>query len=140
MYVTENKPNIDKYMECRKKANKIICSKKKSLSKQGNRKYGFLSNQNDSRKFYQAAKKLNKGFQPRMNICMDKNGNVIGYKSEIMDRWVEYFEKTLNRRDEQKTEKIQYITVETEIESPSLLEVKMAIGKKKKIEQLVRIS
>jgi hypothetical protein len=52
----------------------------------------FLSNQNDSRKFYPAVKNLSKGFQPRLDICKDKNGNVIGDKSEIMNRWVEYFE------------------------------------------------
>jgi hypothetical protein len=30
-----------------------------------------------------------------MNICKDKNGNVIGDKAEVMNRWVEYFEETL---------------------------------------------
>jgi hypothetical protein len=38
---------------------------------------------------------LNKGYQPRLDICKDKNGNVIGDKLEIMNRWVEYFEETL---------------------------------------------
>jgi hypothetical protein len=48
-----------------------------------------------------------------------------------MNRWVEYFEETLNRTDEHETEKVQYITSEIEIESPSLHEVKMAIDKQK---------
>jgi hypothetical protein len=43
-----------------------------------------------------------------------------------MNRWDEYFEQILNR-----TEKIQYITAEIEIESLSLLEVKTEIHKKK---------
>jgi hypothetical protein len=68
---------------------------------------------------------LNAGFQPRLGICKDKNGNVRGDKSEIMNRWVEYFQECLNRTDEQETETIQYITAETEIESPSLLVVKI---------------
>jgi hypothetical protein len=38
---------------------------------------------------------LNKEFQPRLDICKYKNGNVVGDKSEIMNRWVEYFEKFL---------------------------------------------
>jgi hypothetical protein len=75
---------------------------------------------------------LKKGFQPRLDICKDKNENVLGDKSQIMKRQVEYFEETLNRTDEQETEKIQYITADIEIESPSLLEVKMAIDKQKK--------
>jgi hypothetical protein len=49
-----------------------------------------------------------------------------------MNRWVEYFEETLNRTDEQETETIQYITAETGIESPSLLEVKTVIDKQNK--------
>jgi hypothetical protein len=122
----------DKYKESRRKANKIICSKKKAYIKNKIENIDFLSNQSDSRKFYQAVKKLNKGFQPRLDICKDKNGNVIGDKSEIMNRCVEYFEETLNRTDEQETEKIQYITAEIEIESLSLLEVKMAIDNQKK--------
>jgi hypothetical protein len=55
----------------------------------------LLSNQNDSRKFHRAVKKLNRGFQPRLRICKDKNGKVIRDKSEIMNRWVDYFEETL---------------------------------------------
>jgi hypothetical protein len=39
-------------------------------------------------------KKLNKIFQPRMHICKDKNGTVIGDGSEILNRWAEYVEET----------------------------------------------
>jgi hypothetical protein len=67
-----------------------------------------------------------------LDTCKDKNGNVLADKSEIMNRWVEYFEDTLNRTDEQETETIQYITADIEIESPSLLVVKTAIDKQNK--------
>jgi hypothetical protein len=120
-----------KYRESRKKANKIICGKKKAYLKKEMENIEFFSNQNGSRKIYEAVKKLNKGFQPRLDICKNKNGNVIGDKSEIVNRWVEYFKEILNRTAEQETEIMQYITAEIEIESPSLLEVKMALDKKK---------
>lgn len=48
-----------------------------------------------------------------------------------MNKWVEYVEETLNRTDEKETGKIQYITDETETDTPSLLEVYMAIDKQK---------
>jgi hypothetical protein len=32
-----------------------------------------------------------------LDICKDKNANVIGDKSEIMNRWVEYSEETLKQ-------------------------------------------
>jgi hypothetical protein len=47
----------DKYKESRKKANKIIHSKKKAHLKKEIENIELLSNQNDSRKFYQAVKK-----------------------------------------------------------------------------------
>jgi hypothetical protein len=71
----------DKYKESRKKVNKIICSKKKAYLKKEIENIEFLSKQNDNMKFHQAVKKLNKGFQPRLDICKDKNGTVIGDKS-----------------------------------------------------------
>jgi hypothetical protein len=50
----------NKYKESSKKANKIIPSKKKAYLKREIENIEFLSNQNDSRKFYQAVKNLNK--------------------------------------------------------------------------------
>jgi hypothetical protein len=78
-----------------KKANKTIHSKKKAYLRKEIKNIEFLSNQNDSRKFYQAVKKMNKGFQPKLDICKDKNVNVTGDKSEIMKRWAECFAETL---------------------------------------------
>jgi ribosomal protein L17 len=49
----------DKYKESRKRANKIIHSKKKAHLKKEIENIEFLSNENDSRKFYQTVKKLN---------------------------------------------------------------------------------
>jgi vacuolar-type H+-ATPase subunit C/Vma6 len=51
-------------------ANKIIQSKKKAHLKEEMENIELLSNQND-RKYYEAVKKLNKGFKPRLDICKD---------------------------------------------------------------------
>jgi hypothetical protein len=34
-------------------------------------------------------------FQPRVDFCRDKLGNLIGGEVEIRDRWKEYFEELL---------------------------------------------
>jgi hypothetical protein len=81
-YRGTTRQTYDKYKESKKKANKIIHNKKNAYLKKETENIEFLCNQNDSRKFYQAVKELNKGFQPRLDICKDKNGNVIGDKSE----------------------------------------------------------
>jgi hypothetical protein len=96
--VRENNVNRQicyKYKEIKIKADKIIRNKKKPHLKMEIENIGLLTNQNDSSKFYQAIKKLNIGLQPRLDICKDKNGNVLGDKSEIMNRWFDYSEKLL---------------------------------------------
>jgi hypothetical protein len=62
LYVLQRtrRQTYDKYKERREKANKIICSKKKAYIKKEIENIEFSSNQNYSRKFYQAVKKLNK--------------------------------------------------------------------------------
>lgn len=39
---------------------------------------------------------MRKGFQPRTNICRAKDREFIGGKTDILNRWHEYFKKLLN--------------------------------------------
>jgi hypothetical protein len=72
-YVCYRGQTYDKHKKSRKKANKIIRSKKKARLTKELENIELLSNQNDGSKFYRAVKKLNKRFQPRLDICKDKN-------------------------------------------------------------------
>lgn len=62
----------EKYKESRKKATKIIRNKKKAYIKKEIETIETLNNQNENRKFYQAVKKINNGFQSRLVICKEK--------------------------------------------------------------------
>ena len=121
----------DKYKESRKKANKIIRKNKKAYLKTEIENIEQLSNQNDNRKFYQAVKKMNKGFQPRLDICKSKDGNILGETQEIMNRWHEHFEEVYNDNRDIETERIQYSTAEIEVEPPDLIDIEIAIKKQK---------
>ena len=122
----------EKYKESRKKATKIIRNKKKVYIKKEIETIETLNNQNENRKFYQAVKKINNGFQSRLVICKDKNGNVIGNNENILNRWVEHFEEMLNGKDEEQNIEVrEYITVDQEIRIPDELDVEMAIEKQR---------
>lgn len=41
-------------------------------------------------------KNFKKGYQPRMDYCRDLEGNLIGDKEGILERWMEHFSSLLN--------------------------------------------
>jgi hypothetical protein len=53
-----------------------------------------------SRKFYKQIWDIRKGCQPRIDFCKDENGNLLGNRKDILERWVRYFNEILNRREE----------------------------------------
>uniref|UniRef100_W5NKK8 Reverse transcriptase domain-containing protein n=1 Tax=Lepisosteus oculatus TaxID=7918 RepID=W5NKK8_LEPOC len=50
----------------------------------------------ETRKVYQKITENKNGFQPRLAMCVDKEGNLIGDGRKILERWAEYFEELLN--------------------------------------------
>jgi hypothetical protein len=46
-----------------------------------------LKNQNKRRKFYKAIDNLKKGFQPRINGCRNKDGEIIREEGKVLQRW-----------------------------------------------------
>ena len=49
-----------------------------------------------TRKQFQGIKRMRNGFQPRMNLIRNKEGNIIVGREEIQRRWIEYFEELFN--------------------------------------------
>ena len=130
MLQRETRIACDKYKESRRIANKIIRKKKKMFLKNEIELVEALHSQNENRKFYQAVKKMNKGFTPCLQICKDGNGNIISDRQEVIERWTEYFEK-ITRRNDLITERMEYATAEPEIEIPDEIDIEIAIGKQR---------
>lgn len=92
-----------------------------------------LNSQAEARKFYQKINRGRKEFQPRTNMCRDKEGNIISKKEDILERWAENFEEKLNEGNmrEEESNTILNNEDEREKEPPSLEEVQRAINKLK---------
>lgn len=69
--------NSSKYKESRKKAKKIIRTKKWEYLKMKVKQIEELRTNNETRKFYGAIKYMNRGFQPKIFSCKDKGGKAV---------------------------------------------------------------
>lgn len=68
--------------------------------------------------------KSTRGFRPREYSCKDRDGRVLTNEEDILRRWYEHFQELLNKGEEsaEERENVEYITVDQEIEGPSLVE------------------
>lgn len=58
-----------------------------------------LKAQNETRKFYRKLNNSRKDFKPRLNMCRDKDGNILNDENETLERWAENFKERLNRSE-----------------------------------------
>lgn len=128
----ETRQNVERYKESRRQANKILRKKKKQFLKGYMEKIEELNTQNESRKLYQAIKRMTNKFQPRTNECKDKNGRLVGTEEEVLGRWAEYFKELLNVNeiDEEDGEMLD-VRVDTKISGPSIEEVEESLKRQR---------
>lgn len=89
--------------------------------------------QNMAKKFYGELKTYSTSFQPRLNLCLDINGNTLVEENEILERWKEHFQLTLNTYpvSEEENKGILLPEDEVEVPPPSVEEIVNIIGKMK---------
>lgn len=96
MLRTKSEEHRKKYEEQRKRCKKIIREKKREYNIQKLVEIEEKYRNREIRNFYQGVKKVKKGYQPRTTFCKDKDGNLVGTKEKITERWAEYFQELLS--------------------------------------------
>jgi hypothetical protein len=61
-----------------------------------------------NRKYYKEVKEIKTGFQPGINFCRGKEGNIPADRAAILNWWAEYFSTLLNKDTEDGSEESQW--------------------------------
>jgi hypothetical protein len=80
---------------------------------------------------YRGINEFKKGYQPRINIIKDENGNLIADPQSVLNRWKNIFNYVLNVQGVHNVRQTDIHTAEPLVPEPSLVEVEIAIGKLK---------
>jgi hypothetical protein len=77
-----------------------------------------------------------KGYQPRINIIKDENGNLIADPQNVLNRRKNFFNQVLNVHGIHDVRQMDIHMAEPLIPQPSLVKVEIAIGKLKSYRSL----
>jgi hypothetical protein len=83
------------------------------------------------RDLYRGINEFKKGYQPRINIIKDENGNLLADLQNVLNRWKNFFNQVLNVPGVHDVRQMDMHTAEPLVPEPSLVEVEIAIGKLK---------
>jgi hypothetical protein len=72
-----------------------------------------------------------KGYQPRINVIKDENGNLLADTQNILNRWKDFFNQVLNVHGVYDVRQVDIHMAEPLIPEPSCVKVEIAIGKLK---------
>ncbi|KAJ4433335.1 hypothetical protein ANN_15594 [Periplaneta americana] len=90
--------------------------------------------ENPGKNLNQGIKEFKNGYQPRVNVIKDENGDLLADSPSILNRWKNYFAQLLNvhRPNRNDRDEIEIQTAEPLITEPTLSEVEIVIENLKK--------
>jgi hypothetical protein len=83
------------------------------------------------RDLYRDINEFKKGYQPRINIIKDENGNLLADPQSVLNRWKNFFNQVLNVHGIHDVRQMDIHTAEPLVPEPRLVEVEIGIGKLK---------
>jgi hypothetical protein len=79
------------------------------------------------RDLYRGINEFKKGYQPRINIIKDENGNLLADSQSVLNRWKNFFNQVLNVHGAHDVRQMDIHTAEPLVPQPSLVKVEVAI-------------
>jgi hypothetical protein len=83
------------------------------------------------RDLYRCMDEFKKGYQPRINIIKDEDGNLLAHPQSVLNNWKNFFNRVLNMHAVHGVRQMDVHTTKPLVPGPSLVEVEFAIGKLK---------
>jgi hypothetical protein len=128
-----NQINRDNLQNVRHETSRIFRNKKREHLKG---KINEMETNNKNKKknirdLYRGVNEFKKGYQPRINIIKDENGNLLADPQNVLNRWKIFFNQVLNVYDFHDVRQMDIQTAEPLVPEPSLVEAEIAIGKLK---------
>ncbi|KAJ4444402.1 hypothetical protein ANN_06194 [Periplaneta americana] len=124
----------DNYFIERREASRTLRNKKRGYLKEKLNEVETNSKNKNIRDLYKGIKEFKNGYQPRVNVIKDENGDLLADSPSILNRWKNYFAQLLNvhRPNRNDRDEIEIQTAEPFIPEPTLSEVEIAIENLKK--------
>jgi hypothetical protein len=85
----------------------------------------------NTRYLYRGINEFKRGYQPRINIIKDENGNLLAGPQSILNRWKNFFNQVLNVHGVHDIRQMDIHMTEPLVSEPSLVEVEIAFEKLK---------
>jgi hypothetical protein len=80
---------------------------------------------------FRGINEFKKGYQARINIMKDENGNLVADPQSVLNGWKNFFNQVLNVHDVHDVRQMDIHTAEPLVPEHSLVKVEIAIGKLK---------
>ncbi|KAJ4435202.1 hypothetical protein ANN_23778, partial [Periplaneta americana] len=119
----------DNYFNERREASRTLRNKKRGYLKEKVNEVETNSKNKNIRDLYKGIKEFKNGYQSRVNVIKDENGDLLADPPSILNRWKNYFAQLLNihRPNRNDRDDIEIQTAEPFIPEPTLSEVEIAI-------------
>jgi hypothetical protein len=83
---------------------------------------------NKNRELYRGINEFKKGYQPRINLVKDENGDLLADSHNILNRWKNWFCQLLNVHRVSDVRQVEVHTSEPLVHEPSPFEIEIAIA------------